>query len=186
MPDVFGVLGAAHREVEQMLDRMQAMMGVPAELRDRGGALADTLISAVSQHEAAEEEYFWPAVREKVTDGDSLAAGGIEQETEGKQVLAELDGMAPDDQQFVPLMTKFAHAARAHITYEEQQVWPGLRTALSADQAIALGEKLARATKAGPTRPHPHTPPSPGVLKVAGPAVAAADKLRDAASGRDN
>jgi hypothetical protein len=43
MPDVFEVLGAAHREVEQMLDRMQAMMSVPAELRDQGGALADTL-----------------------------------------------------------------------------------------------------------------------------------------------
>jgi|BarGraNGADG00312_2_1021985.scaffolds.fasta_scaffold04933_2 hypothetical protein len=55
MPDVFEVLGAAHREVEQMLDRMQVMMSVPAELRDQGGALADTLISAVSQHEAAEE-----------------------------------------------------------------------------------------------------------------------------------
>ena len=114
MPDVFEVLGAAHREVGQMLDRMQAMMSVPAELRDQGGALADTLISAVSQHEAAEELYFWPAVREKVSDGDSLADGGIEQETEGKKVLAELDGMAPGDQQFVPLMTKFAHAARAH------------------------------------------------------------------------
>jgi hypothetical protein len=183
---VFEVLGAAHREVEQMLDRMQAMMDAPAELHDQGGALADTLISAVSQHEAAEEAYFWPAVKEKVADGGSLAAGGIEQETEGKQVLAKPDGMPPDDQQFVPLMTKFAHAARAHISYEEQQVWLGLRIALSADQATALGEKLARATKAGPTRPHLHTPPSPAVLKAAGPAVAAADKLRDAASGRGN
>src|ERR1022692_2591271 len=118
MADVFEVLGTAHREVEQMLDRMNAMMGAPVELRAQGGALADTLISAVSQHEAAEEMYFWPAVKEKVSDGDSLAAGGIEQEAEGKRVLAELDGMAPDDQQFVPLMTKFAHAARAHISYE--------------------------------------------------------------------
>ena len=36
MPDVFEVLGAAHRETEQMLDRMQAMMEAPAELRKRG------------------------------------------------------------------------------------------------------------------------------------------------------
>jgi hypothetical protein len=27
--------------------------------------------------EAAEEAYFWPAVKEKVSDGDSFAAGGI-------------------------------------------------------------------------------------------------------------
>jgi Hemerythrin HHE cation binding domain len=186
MPDVFEVLGTAHRETEQMLDRMQALMGIPSQLREEGGALADTLISAVSQHEAAEEQYFWPAVRGKVSDGDSLAAGGIEQETEGKKVLAELDGMPPGDPQFIPLMTKFAHAARAHIGYEEQQVWPSFRAALPADEANGLGAQLAAATQAGPTRPHPRTPPSPAVLKATGPVVAAADKLRDAASGRDN
>jgi len=52
-------------DVEQMLDRLQAMMVAAAEsaaeLREQGGSLADTLISAVSQHEAAQEEYFWPA-----------------------------------------------------------------------------------------------------------------------------
>jgi hypothetical protein len=32
--------------------------------------------------------------------------------------------------------------------------------------------------------PHPHTPPSPGVLKTAGPAAAAADKARDKLAGR--
>jgi len=165
-----------------MLDRMQAMMGAPAELRAQGGALADTLISAVSQHEAAEEQYFWLAVREKVSYGDPLAAGSIEQETEGKKVLAELDGMAPDDPQFIPLMTKFAHAARAHIAYEEQQVWPRFRAALPADEAYGLGAQLGWAY----TRLHPHTPPSPAVLKATGPVVAAADKLRDAASGRGN
>jgi hypothetical protein len=119
------------------------------------------LISAVSQHEAAEEAYFRPVVKERVADGDSLAAAGIGQETEGKKVLTELDGMAPADQEFIPLMTKFSHAARAHIAYEEQQVWPALTAVLSADEAADLGEKLARATKAGPTRPHQRMPPSP-------------------------
>jgi Hemerythrin HHE cation binding domain len=151
VPDVFEVLGTAHREVEQMLDRIHAMMGAPTELRAQGGALADTLISAVSQHEAAEQAYFWPAVKEKVSDGDSLAAGGIEQETEGKKVLAELDGMAPSDPQFIPLMTKFADAARAHIAYEERQVWPAFRAALPAYEAYGLGAQLASATQAGPS-----------------------------------
>lgn len=140
----------------------------------------------MSQHEAAEEQYFWPAVTDKAGDGDSLAADGIEQETEGKKLLAELDGMAPDHPQFVPLITKFDHATRAHIAYEEQQVWPGLRAALPADEAYGLGARLASATQAGPNRPHPHTPPSPAVLKAAGTAVAAMDRLRDAASARDN
>jgi Hemerythrin HHE cation binding domain len=165
MPDVFEVLGAAHRELEQMLDRMQYLIGgaaePTAELREQGGSLAAAMISAVSQHEAAEEEYFWPAVKEKVADRDSLAADGIEQETEAKKLLAELDGMAPGNPRFIPLITQFNHAARAHIAYEERRVWPDLRAALSPSEAGQLGERIARATKAGHTRPHPHTPPSP-------------------------
>jgi hypothetical protein len=101
-------------------------------------------------------------------------------------VLAELDGMAPGNPRFIPLMTRFNHAARAHIAYEEQRVWPDLRAALSPSEAGQLGEKLAKAAKAGSTRPHPHTPPSPALLKAAGPAVAAADEFRDAVSGRHN
>ena len=119
MPDVFEVLGAAHREVEQMLDRMQYLIGgaaePTAELQEQGGSLAATMISAVSQHETAEEEYFWPAVKEKVTGRDSLAAGGIKQETEAKKVLAELDGMAPGNPRFIPLITQFNRAARAQV-----------------------------------------------------------------------
>jgi hypothetical protein len=78
-----------------------------------------------------------------------------------------------------------SEAVRA-VAYEEQQVWPAFRAALPADEASRLGAQLAAATHAGPTRPHPHRPPSPALLKTAGPVVAAADKLRDAASGRGN
>jgi len=63
-------------------------------------------------------------------------------------------------------------------------VWAGLRSVLPAETAADLGIKIAEGKKTAPTRPHPHTSPSPGVLKTAGPAVAAADKARDRATGR--
>ena len=50
--------------------------------------------------------------------------------------------------------------------------------------SLAQVEKLEQGKKRAPTRPHPHTPPKPGVLKAAGPAVAAADRLRDKIAGR--
>ncbi len=64
-------------------------------------------------------------------------------------------------------------------------MWPPLREALSPEQADELGDKLEAGKSTAPTRPHPHTPPSPGVLKAAGPAVAAADRARDAVTHRD-
>jgi hypothetical protein len=43
---------------------------------------------------------------------------------------------------------------------------------------------MAAAKKSAPTRPHPHTPASPGVLKTVGAAAAVTDKARDAMTGR--
>ncbi len=74
--------------------------------------------------------------------------------------------------------------ARKHIEFEESQVWPLLRTALPSETSAELGSKIAEGKKTAPTRPHPHTPPSPGALKGAGPVAAAADRMRAAASGR--
>ncbi len=66
----------------------------------------------------------------------------------------------------------------------ETQVWPSLRNALSADEANEIGRKIEEGKKTAPTRPHPHTPASPGLLKSAGPVAAAADKARDKMSDR--
>ena len=59
-----------------------------------------------------------------------------------------------------------------------------LRAVLTPAEAADLGNKIIESKKAAPTRPHPHTPPSPGILKTGGPVVGAADRARDAATGR--
>ena len=147
--------------------------------------MVQQLVIEESKHEAVEEMYFWPAVRESLTDGDDLADQAQEQEQEGKVVLDRLDKLEPEDEEFEIQLTQFISAGRAHIAFEETAVWPRLRSVLTAEQSDNLGRKLEDGKKTAPTRPHPHTPASPGVLKTAGPAVAAADRLRDAATGRD-
>jgi hemerythrin-like domain-containing protein len=147
--------------------------------------MVQQLVIEESKHEAVEEMYFWPAVREHLSDGDDLANQAQEQEQEGKEVLDRLDKLAPEDEQFEAQLAQFTQAGRAHIAFEETTVWPSLRSALTAERAEELGRELAEGKENAPTRPHPKTPASPGLLKAAGPAVAAADRLRDAATGRD-
>ncbi len=65
-------------------------------------------------------------------------------------------------------------------------MWPGLRAALNTERAAELGTQITAGKKTAPVRPHPHTPPSPGALKAAGPVTAVADKARDAVTGRGN
>ena len=75
--------------------------------------------------------YFWPAVREHLAAGNTLADTATRQEQEAKHVLAELDKLEAGDLKFEKLLGKFIVDAREHIAFEETQVWPGLRTALS-------------------------------------------------------
>ncbi|HZR48097.1 MAG TPA: hemerythrin domain-containing protein [Streptosporangiaceae bacterium] len=188
MGNVFDVLSEDHQEVRRMLAELETgptrATGASDDqllLRKR---MAEQLIIEESRHEAVEEMHFWPAVREHLTDGDRLADEATGQEQEAKEVLNKLDKLDASDSEFEQLLSTFTAAAVEHIAFEENQVWPGLRTALSASAADELGSKLAAAKKNAPTRPHPHTPPSPGVLKATGPAAAAADKARDAVTGR--
>lgn len=188
MPDVFEVLRADHVTVEQMLAALENSPGYSAGAGSTVLAarreVAQRLVMDSSQHEAAEEQYFWPAVRERLPDGNELADKAIAQEQEAKEALARLDKLDADTEEFDHLVEAFIPAARRHIEFEETRVWPGMRSTLSSAEAQELGDKLSKAKERGPTRPHPHTPASPGVLKTAGPTVAAVDKLRDAVAGR--
>jgi hemerythrin-like domain-containing protein len=188
MTNVFDVLSQDHTEVKGMLAELEkgptAATGASEDQLALRKKMTEQLIIEESKHEAVEEMYFWPAVRERAAGGDRLADEAIGQEQEGKEVLSKLDKAQPSDAEFEELLAEFIKAGREHIAFEETRVWPGLRQALTGEEAAELGSKLAEGKKTAPTRPHPHTPASPGVLKTGGPAVAAADRARDIATSR--
>ena len=188
MADVFTVLAKDHEEVKGMLAELEKgptkATGAGEDQLALRKRMAEELVIEESKHEALEEMYFWPAVREHLPDGETLAATATHQEQEGKEVLNKLDKLQPDEAEFEQLLAKFITDGREHIAFEETQVWPGLRTALSREQAEEIGTKIAEGKSTAPTRPHPNTPPSAGMLKTAGPVAAAADKMRDKVTGR--
>jgi len=188
MSDVFQVLKKDHDEVKAMLAELQegprASTGATAEQLAFRKRSVDAVIIEESKHEAAEQMYFWPAVKQLGPDGQRIAEAGLEQEAEADPVLAELDKLQPDDEGFEERLIAFTAAARAHITYEEAHAWPLLRATISADEAQALGDQITQAKKLAPTRPHPHVPAQPGAVKSAGPVAGVADRLRDAVTGR--
>jgi hemerythrin-like domain-containing protein len=188
MTDVFTVLGQDHQEVKHMLAELEKGPAMATGASEDQLALrkkmTEELIIEESRHEALEEMYFWPAVRDHIQSGSTLADEATGQEQAAKQLLTDLDKLGSGDAEFERLLGKFIMDAREHIEFEETQVWPLLRTALPAETAAEIGEKIAEGKKSAPTRPHPHTPPSPGALKAAGPVAAVADKARDKLTGR--
>jgi hypothetical protein len=171
---VFDVLGKDHDEVKRMLAELrqrpadQPTLGASTrELTIRQKRIEE-LVAVMSRHEAAEEMYFWPAVRERHPDGDVLADKAIAQEEEGGKILDLLGELDAGQPEFEAMLAMFVQAARDHMFYEETIVWPGLALLLSGHEAASLGRKLKRARKNAPARPYPAAPARAGALKEAG------------------
>lgn len=161
MPDVFDVLSEDHSEVKQLLARLEkerpgpdAGKGKLASRKEK----ATKLITDESKHEAVEEMFFWPGVRDKLPDGDKLAGHATSQENEAKEVLAKLDTLEAGSPEFEKLLTEFTAAAREHIEFEETRVWPELRKALSRQEATEIGKQLRDGKKMAPDKPEPGKP----------------------------
>jgi len=182
--DALTFLREDHKSVLGMLEVLDgAPSGAGAELSGLR-TMVTNLVITESQHEAIEEQFFWPAVREALDDGDQLADEAIAQEQDGKKMLQRLEDGEPGDPDYQQALQDFVKAGREHIMYEQDVVWPKFEAAMGTDELEKLGQKLEAAKKIAPTRPHPDTPPNPTVQKTMGTPAAIADHLRDAASGR--
>ncbi|OBF43695.1 hemerythrin [Mycobacterium sp. 852002-50816_SCH5313054-b] len=170
---------------QSVLGLLEALDGAPSGSGAESSGLetmVNNLIIAESQHEAVEEQFFWPAVRNAI--GDSLADRAIEQEQAGKKLLQRLEDAKPGDPDYHEALQEFVKAGREHIAYEQEVVWPQVEVAISREDLEKIGEKLEAAKKMAPTRPHPDTPPNPTVLKTVGMGAAIVDHVRDAVTGR--
>jgi hypothetical protein len=188
MPDVFTVLRADHDEVKAMLARLadgpKAADGASAEQLAQRQQLVEEVIIEEARHEAAEQQCFWPVMQALGPDGARITEQALEQEADAEKVLSELSKLGPGDEGFERLLATFIRAARSHIAFEEAHAWPLLGIEISQARAEELGDEVIRAKKMAPTRPHPSIPPQGRAQKPAVAVAAAADKIRDAISGR--
>jgi hemerythrin-like domain-containing protein len=157
MVDAFGVLRRDHEKVERTLASLEdgPNAGSGADQVELIGRqrLTQQLIADASGHEAIEEQFFWPVVKDQMPGGTELADEAKGQEHDAKQALRKLATMQPWDDGFEKLLRECVAAAREHVAFEETKVWPGLREALSAQEVNDLGDKMLQAKESGLARP---------------------------------
>ncbi|MEU1709875.1 hemerythrin domain-containing protein [Streptomyces sp. NPDC005706] len=178
--NVIQELTTDHREVEEIFGRIEAM---PPGSKERK-TLADQATIELVRHSVAEEAYLYPAVRKHVEGGGALADKEIEDHAQAEQILKDLEGLDADDARFDTLMTRLMSEIRSHVADEEQNLFPRLQAACTPEALDELGEKVRKAKKTAPTRPHPMAPDKPPANKLLAPGAGMVDRLRDAMSGR--
>jgi hypothetical protein len=93
--DALTFLRQDHKSVLGMLE---VLADAPAGTGAKSSGLSTmvtNLVIAESQHEAIEEQIFWPAVREAREEGDALADKAIEQEQAGKNSCSDSKTATP-------------------------------------------------------------------------------------------
>lgn len=178
--NVIDELVTDHHEVEELFGRIE---GLPPGDKNRK-LYADQVTIELVRHSVAEESHLYPAVREHVAGGDRIADKEIEDHAKAEQLLKDLESCQPDDPEFDRLMGVLMSEIRMHVADEERTLFPALRAACPPEALDELGDKVRRAKKTAPTRPHPSAPDEPPANKLLAPGAGLIDRVRDALSGR--
>jgi hemerythrin-like domain-containing protein len=187
--DMISVLTQDHRDVEELFVRLEELANTrdtPDTSGERAEArqIADQVITELSRHWAAEERHLYPALREYVPACLPLADLEVAEHAKAERNLKSLDWLDPDDEEFWIRVEVLIAVIRAHTQIEEEELFPRLRAAVPREELIDLGGKVERTEHTGPTRPHPAVPDTPPGNKLAEPAAALLDRVRDALSDR--
>jgi hemerythrin-like domain-containing protein len=170
--DIVTLIGRDHNQVNALMQQLSAIpghkKGGSATHIERRASIVDMMTRALAEHESAEEEYFWPAVRQKVPDGDALAEQGREQEQKGNETLQSLADADPDSDEFDDLVEQLILELRKHVAFEDR-VLLAFENATDERERRKLGEKFRKAKKIAPTRPHPRAPRGRAKHEAAGP-----------------
>jgi hemerythrin superfamily protein len=171
--DAVDLLTAQHERIRTLFREFEGADGEAKQEK------FEELRRLLAVHETAEELVTHPNAR-LAEGGNDVVDARLEEETEAKKMLADLDGMKVDDAGFAPKFGALKAAVLAHAEAEESQEFPLLRQ--HNDQAML--DRMATAVRAAeavaPTHPHPSAGSSMTTNLMAGPLASVLDRTRDA------
>lgn len=179
--DVVDILTTDHHEVLELVQKIPSVEDANVR-RD----MADTVIAELMRHSVAEEMYVYPVMRDRLPNGDEEVKHDTDEHQQLEEVMKELERVDANDAGFFEVMGRLEELLRDHISDEEDDQFPQLRSTIPHDELAEIGRKVETAKKAAPTRPHPSAPHSELFHKALGPGVGLVDRLRDKLSGRPN
>jgi hemerythrin superfamily protein len=137
MPDVIDLIEADHREVESLF----------AQFKQNGSKdTALKICDALAAHAGAEEQVFYPVIRDDVRDGQKLASEGEEEHGEARQLIGRIKNTR-DEGHLAELVNELEQAVSHHVSEEESAMLPKSRETLGAERLEQLGSDFQAAKK---------------------------------------
>ena len=136
-PDAVALLKADHRQVEEWFGQFEKARDSQRKLR-----LATGICNALRIHTTIEEEIFYPAFLEATEDED-LHHEAIVEHDGAKKLIAEIEGMDPDDDYYDAKVKVLSEMIKHHVKEEEQPGGMFAEAKKSDLDLAALGVRMA-------------------------------------------
>ena len=182
--DAIALLQHDHREVEQLFSQFEKLTERAHKSKEK---IVAKVIRELAIHSAIEEMLFYPAVRmaalkanvRTLKEAADTVLESLEEHHVVKWTLTELEKMKPEDERYDAKFKVLMESVRHHVEEEQEELFPKARRLLGPEMLEQLGERLERAKKLAPTRPHPRAPDQPPGNLVAGTVAAVMDRAKD-------
>lgn len=138
-PDALGMLKADHDKAKALFRAFDALKGHRDEAR-RKAELVDEICYELTLHSMLEEEIFYPALRAALDDDELLDEADVEH-AGARELIGQLEIMAPGDDHYDATVTVLGEEVEHHIGKEEGEMFEAARRA-DIDLAT-LAEQLA-------------------------------------------
>jgi hemerythrin superfamily protein len=136
--DAMSLLKEDHEKVKKILGELESTT-------ERGVKTREELFTKVKEelvvHEAVEEEIFYPALKEH-SKTKEIALEGYEEHHVVDTVMAEIEGVAYDDEKWGAKFKVMKENLEHHIEEEEGEMFKQARQVFDEDELAQLGESM--------------------------------------------
>jgi hemerythrin-like domain-containing protein len=126
-PDALGLLRADHDKVKALFRAFDALKGRQDGDR-RKAELVDDICYELTLHSMLEEEIFYPALRAAIDDDELLDEADVEH-AGARELIGQLEIMAPGDDHYDATVTVLGEEVAHHIDKEEGDLFEAARAA---------------------------------------------------------
>jgi hemerythrin-like domain-containing protein len=132
--DAISLLKEDHQEVKALFSRFER-----ANASSEKERLAEKICNDLKLHTRIEEEMFYPAVRQALSDPELVNEAEVEHAS-AKDLINQVEATSPSDERYDALVKVLAEYVRHHIKEEEGEMFPKVRR--SELDLAELGERM--------------------------------------------
>ena len=132
MPNVVDLLKQDHRSVEDLFAKFEST---------QESSIADEICEELEVHTAAEEQFVYPALREGVSGGNTLADEAEHEHAEAKQLIGRIKRTSDADH-LPEVVSELKQAIEHHVQEEEGTVFPKMQSDLGDSEMDTLGAQV--------------------------------------------